>query len=138
MFKKIVVGTDGYGPASKAVERAAALAASADAELIVVYAQPPLHQTSAPLRDPGSMPGLDAAKGLLEDVEKHYKGSVKVRTLLEHGEPAEVIIDVAESEKADLIVLGNKGMSQRFALGVVANRISHHAPCSVLIVRTTG
>lgn len=138
MFKKIVVGTDGYGPASKAVERAAALAASADAELIVVYAQPTQHQAPSPLRDPGAVPGVDAAKGLLEDVEKHYKDDVKVRSVLEHGDAAEVLIDVAESEKADLIVLGNKGMSHRFPLGVVANRVSHHAPCSVLIVRTTG
>jgi nucleotide-binding universal stress UspA family protein len=46
---------------------------------------------------------------------------------------------VAEETGADLIVVGNKGMTgaERFLLGSVPNKVSHHAPCSVLIVRTT-
>jgi nucleotide-binding universal stress UspA family protein len=46
---------------------------------------------------------------------------------------------VAETEGADLIVVGNKGMTgaRRFLLGNVPNKVSHHAPCSVLIVRTS-
>ena len=44
-----------------------------------------------------------------------------------------------EEESADLIVVGNKGMTgaKRFLLGSVPNKVSHHAPCSVLIIRTT-
>ena len=55
------------------------------------------------------------------------------------GDPAEGILSVAEETKADLIVVGNKGMTgaRRFLLGSVPNNISHHAPCSVIIVRTT-
>ena len=55
------------------------------------------------------------------------------------GEPAEAILDAAEKTEADLIVVGNKGMTgaRRFLLGSVPNNVSHHAPCSVLIVRTT-
>jgi nucleotide-binding universal stress UspA family protein len=55
------------------------------------------------------------------------------------GDPADAILDVAEEQKSDLIVVGNKGMSgaKRFLLGSVPNKVSHHAPCSVLIVRTT-
>ena len=55
------------------------------------------------------------------------------------GDPADAIIDVAEQNRSDLIVVGNKGMTgaKRFFLGAVPNKISHHAPCSVLIVRTT-
>ena len=55
------------------------------------------------------------------------------------GDPADAILDVAEELGADLIVVGNKGMSgaKRFLLGSVPNKVSHHAPCSVLIVRTT-
>ena len=54
------------------------------------------------------------------------------------GNPAEAILDVAEEQGADLIVVGSKGMqgSRRFLLGSVPDKISHHAPCSVLIVRT--
>ena len=52
------------------------------------------------------------------------------------GDPADAILDVAEETKADLVIVGNKGMTgaRRFLLGSVPNKISHHAPCSVLIV----
>ncbi len=55
------------------------------------------------------------------------------------GDPADAILEVAEQTDADLIVVGNKGMTgaRRFLLGSVPNKISHHAPCSVYIVRTT-
>ena len=55
------------------------------------------------------------------------------------GDPADAILDVAEEIEADLIVVGNKGMTgaKRFLLGSVPNKISHHAPCGVYIVRTT-
>ena len=53
--------------------------------------------------------------------------------------PADAILDVAEERDADLIIVGNKGMTgaRRFLLGSVPNKVSHHAPCSVLIIRTT-
>ena len=53
--------------------------------------------------------------------------------------PADAILDVAEERKADLIIVGNKGMTgaKRFLLGSVPNKVSHHAPCSVMIIRTT-
>ena len=55
------------------------------------------------------------------------------------GDPADAILDVAEQVNADLIVVGNKGMTgaKRFLLGSVPNKVSHHAPCSVIIIRTT-
>jgi nucleotide-binding universal stress UspA family protein len=63
----------------------------------------------------------------------------EVETVARQGDAADAIIDVAEEQAADLIVVGNKGMTgaKRFLLGSVPNRVSHHAPCSVLIVRTT-
>ena len=55
------------------------------------------------------------------------------------GDSADAILDVAEEREADLIVVGNKGMTgaKRFLLGSVPNQVSHHAPCSVMIIRTT-
>ncbi|HRV60538.1 MAG TPA: universal stress protein [Solirubrobacterales bacterium] len=55
------------------------------------------------------------------------------------GDPADAILKVAEDLDADLIVVGNKGMTgaRRFLLGSVPNKVSHHAPCSVFIARTT-
>jgi nucleotide-binding universal stress UspA family protein len=64
---------------------------------------------------------------------------IEVSTHAREGDPADAIIDVAEETNADLVIVGNKGMTgaRRFLLGSVPNKISHHAPCSVLIVRTT-
>ena len=64
---------------------------------------------------------------------------VEVQTHPVEGDPAEAILKVAEQTKADLIVVGNKGMTgaRRFLLGSVPNNVSHHAPCSVIIIRTT-
>jgi nucleotide-binding universal stress UspA family protein len=64
---------------------------------------------------------------------------VEARSWAREGDPADAILDVAEELAAELIVVGNKGMTgaKRFLLGSVPNRVSHHAPCSVMIVRTT-
>jgi nucleotide-binding universal stress UspA family protein len=82
-----------------------------------------------------------------EDVEATLAGAaedaraagIEAATYPREGDPADAILDVAEELGADLIVVGNKGMTgaKRFLLGSVPNRVSHHAPCSVLIVRTT-
>jgi nucleotide-binding universal stress UspA family protein len=76
----------------------------------------------------------------LEEAAKAVKDAgAEVDTHAIKGEPADVIIELAEREQADLIVVGNKGMTgaKRFVLGSVPNAIAHHAPCNVLIVRTT-
>jgi nucleotide-binding universal stress UspA family protein len=67
------------------------------------------------------------------------EAGVPVNVYARQGDPADAIVDVAEEREADLIIVGNKGMTgaRRFLLGSVPNKISHHAPCSVLIVRTT-
>jgi nucleotide-binding universal stress UspA family protein len=81
-----------------------------------------------------------------EDVEATLRGAMDVAeaagvpatSYARQGDPADAILDVAEERRADLIVVGNKGMTgaKRFLLGSVPNRVSHHAPCSVLIIRT--
>ena len=67
------------------------------------------------------------------------EAGVEVETFAREGAPADAILDVAEERDADLIIVGNKGMTgaRRFLLGSVPNKVSHHAPCSVLIIRTT-
>jgi nucleotide-binding universal stress UspA family protein len=62
---------------------------------------------------------------------------VEVETHAREGDPAEVLIAVAEEVSADLIVVGARGLSglQRFLLGSVSNKLSHHAPMSVMVVR---
>ena len=67
------------------------------------------------------------------------EAGVQTRAYPRQGDPADAILDVAEETEADLIIVGNKGMTgaKRFLLGSVPNKVSHHAPCSVLIIRTT-
>jgi nucleotide-binding universal stress UspA family protein len=76
---------------------------------------------------------LDGAAGpdLLEGIQVTRHARV--------GAASDVLVDVAEEEKADVIVVGNRGMTgaKRFLLGSVPNRVSHSAPCNVLIVHTT-
>ena len=139
MFQRILVGTDGSGTAGAAVAHAAELAKIGGAELIVisVYKQP--EDVPPPF---GSMEGHQTAeigKAVLKDVEKRYGGDAKLRTVLREGNPVDAIIDVADEENADVIVVGNRGMggAKRFVLGSVPNAVSHHAPCHVLIVHTT-
>ncbi len=66
-------------------------------------------------------------------------GVADVRVRVGRGDPAEVLLSLADDTGADLIVVGSKGMSSpsRFLVGSVPNRISHHAPCDLVIVRTT-
>jgi nucleotide-binding universal stress UspA family protein len=67
------------------------------------------------------------------------EAGVEVSVYPRQGDPADAILDVAEEREADLVVVGNKGMTgaKRFLLGSVPNKVSHHAPCSVLVIRTT-
>ena len=147
MFERIVVGTDGSDTAAEAVKQAIELAKANDAKLELVSAFEPVPQSR--LREEGSeVPGdIAYAVGPREDVNTILEAAaapalqekIEVTTHPREGDPADAILDVAEETKADLIVVGNKGMTgaRRFLLGSVPNKISHHAPCGVYIVRTT-
>jgi nucleotide-binding universal stress UspA family protein len=81
----------------------------------------------------------DVDATLRQASEQIGETGVDVETYARQGDPADAILDVAEEQNADLIIVGNKGMTgaKRFLLGSVPNKVSHHAPCSVLIIRTT-
>jgi nucleotide-binding universal stress UspA family protein len=138
MFQRILVGTDGSGTAAAAVEHAVELAKVTGGELIVVSAYQQAREGAAPFTE-DSAPGIDVGRGLLSDVERRYSEGITLRTVLREGAPADALIEAAEEEKADVIVVGNRGMSgaKRFVMGSVPNAVSHHAPCHVLIVHTT-
>ncbi|TML03635.1 MAG: universal stress protein [Actinobacteria bacterium] len=147
MFGSIVVGTDGSDTAKEAVRQAVELARSVGAELLLVSAYQPVSRVSVN-RETAQMPEdvqwmvsarEDVASLLDEAARTAGEAGVPVQTFPRQGDPADAILDVAEERDADLIVVGNKGMTgaKRFLLGSVPNRVSHHAPCSVLIIRTT-
>jgi nucleotide-binding universal stress UspA family protein len=147
MFDSIVVGTDGSDTAKEAVRQAVELAKSVGAELLLVSAYQPVSGLSvSPERarvaeDAQWMVSArdDVASLLSEAAAAAEAAGVAVQTFPRQGDPADAILDVAEERDADLIVVGNKGMTgaKRFLLGSVPNRVSHHAPCSVLIIRTS-
>jgi nucleotide-binding universal stress UspA family protein len=84
-------------------------------------------------------PAIDKGKKVLAGAEKAYDDRVEIKTILREGDASAVILDVAGEEAVDAIVVGNKGMAgaQRFLVGSVPNRVSHHAACDVVIVHTT-
>ena len=147
MFKRIVVGTDGSDTARVAVDHATRLAKATGASLDIVSAYEPV--SAERLRDEKAQvpDDLEHAVGPREDVNTELdtasggakEEGVEVKTHPREGDPADAILDVAEEVGADLIVVGNKGMTgaRRFLLGSVPNKVSHHAPCGVYIVRTT-
>jgi nucleotide-binding universal stress UspA family protein len=147
MFRSIVVGTDGSDTATQAVRRAAELAGALGAELKLVSAYEPVSEQR--LRDErrNAPEDIQWAINPREEVDATLdaaaaiarEGNVPVEAYAREGDPADAILDVAEEQNVDLIVVGNKGMTgaKRFLLGSVPNKVSHHAPCSVLIIRTT-
>ena len=147
MFTRIVVGTDGSETAAEAVSQAVDLAKLAGAELSIVSAYEPLSKRRVEAEKLDAPADVQYEIGPREDVNlvldaaaaSARKEGVEVQTHPVEAEPAEAILNVAEETKADLIVVGNKGMTgaRRFLLGSVPNNVSHHAPCSVIIVRTT-
>ncbi|HTU85925.1 MAG TPA: universal stress protein [Solirubrobacteraceae bacterium] len=148
MFTSILVGTDGSQTAHTALARAIELSASLSARLGIVSAYEPVsdprlrgEQVIAPKDVRWAINPHEEVLALLDDAraEAVQAGVTGVETFARQGDAADAIIDVAEEQHSDLIVVGNKGMTgaKRFLLGSVPNKVSHHAPCSVLIVRTT-
>jgi nucleotide-binding universal stress UspA family protein len=146
MYQSIVVGTDGSPTAERAVGQAAKLARACGAQVHLVSAYRPAAATHV-------RGGDDSAEA--RNVE--FKRDDHVSAILAHaaavfrsegiepechalrGDAADVLLSAAEDHGADLIVVGNRGMSgaKRFLLGSVPDKISHHASCSVMILNTS-
>lgn len=147
LFKRIVVGTDGSDSAREAIRQAAALAQLASAELHVVSAYEPVPPRRSEAEVAGVPDDVSHEFGPREEVNFILDGAATIAAeygieTSSHpmdGDPADAILNVADEIGADLIVVGNKGMTgaRRFLLGSVPNKVSHHAPCSVFIARTT-
>jgi ubiquinone biosynthesis protein len=118
--RRVVVATDGSDSAARAVDWAAELAERYEAELVL-------------LRVVAGDPGPAGAELEREAARLGARARVEVAE-----EPAEAIVRAAAEQKADVLVVGNVGMTGRreFLLGNVPNRVSHNAPCTVVIVAT--
>jgi nucleotide-binding universal stress UspA family protein len=124
VYQKILVGTDGSKTAAKAVDRAVDVAKAANARLTIFTAAP---------KGKGD-------KVVAAESQRHKDSGVTIDTRVADGEPVGALIDTARAGGYDLIVMGNRGMTgvTRFLrLGSVPSKVSHHLPCSLLIVKTT-
>ena len=147
MFDRIVVGTDGSETAAEAVRTAIELARLSKGKLEIVSAYEPVPQQRLREEGEGIAGDVSHVVNPREDVQfvldraaaAAKDAKVEVVTHPREGDPADAILDVAEENNADVVIVGNKGMTgaRRFLLGSVPNKISHHAPCDVWIVRTT-
>jgi nucleotide-binding universal stress UspA family protein len=123
VYSRILVGTDGSATASKAVARAVEVAKSSGARLTIMMAAPE-----------------SKGRGIVDEAAAgHAASGVDIDTLVVEADAVRALIDTAE-QGYDLVVVGNKGMtgvSRFFKVGTVPNKLSHHLPTSLLVVRTT-
>jgi nucleotide-binding universal stress UspA family protein len=144
MIQTIAVGTDGSDTASKAVDFALDLAEKYGSHVVVASSYRPVRedrlrgeQRDAPEDIQWSINPMEDVNAALRDVEERAKQrGLGTTSEAREGDPADVLCAIAEQHGADLLVVGNKGMKRR-VLGSVPNSVSHKAPCSVVIVKTT-
>jgi nucleotide-binding universal stress UspA family protein len=144
MVQTIAVGTDGSGTADKAVEFAIDLAARFEARIVFLSAYVPgkesrlaREQRDAPEDVQWTTNPAEDVDGMLRDCEERAEArGLRWASEAREGDPAKMLVELAESNDADILVIGNKGM-ERKVLGSVPNTVTHNAPCSVMIVKTT-
>jgi nucleotide-binding universal stress UspA family protein len=138
VFETVVVGADSSETATEAVRQAIELVKLTGGRLHIVSAYRQQQLGTAGSEESGVESGDLAAAVLADHASRARAAGIEAETHARTGAPAEVICDVAEELNADLIVVGNKGMTGvRRVLGSVPNSVAHHAPCSVLIADTT-
>ena len=147
-YSTVLVGTDGSESSFKAVDRAAEVAKDAGATLILVCAFHPLPERQASRASDAlgneayKVTGSHPAEDVLSDARGRAQkvGAKDVETLAIEGDPVDVLATAVNDRKADLVVVGNRGLNSLAGrlLGSVPANISHRAPCDVLIVHTTG
>jgi nucleotide-binding universal stress UspA family protein len=144
MVQTVAVGTDGSGTADKAVEFAIDLAGRYEAKVVFISAYVPVRESrlarearEAPEDLQWTINPAEDVDATLRDCEQRAEQrGLRWASEAREGDPAKILVELAASNDADILVIGNKGM-QRKVLGSVPNSVSHNAPCSVLIVKTT-
>lgn len=149
-YKLVAVGTDGSASAERAVVRAAELCTDSGARLLIICAyedrpQTTVHDVAEAERalgdDAYKILGSTPAEDTLRDARDRARraGAEDVDTVAVEGDPTDAIIGKAQLHKADLVVVGNKGLAS-FAgrlLGSVPQQVSRRSRADVLIVHTT-
>lgn len=139
MFKKILLGYDGSPHAQRAAGYAKDLADLCGAEIVLVHAFHPVYtELGSPFVDQIQAHVIAAGEKMLKEAQEKLAGTkVQVTTELLEGPAAEAILRVAQARGCDLIVVGSRGLGELRAalLGSVSDKILHHAPIPVLVVK---
>lgn len=141
MISTVAVGTDGSATAAEAVSEAVEIARRFKAKLVLLSAfQDSSGSPAAAAKDIELQWASNSSarvRSILERIEADLgQSGIECQTLADKGDPAEVLVRLAEECGADLLVIGNKGMKRR-VLGSVPKTVTHKAGCSVLVVKTT-
>jgi len=136
-IQRILLATDLSSASEKAADEALALARALRADLLVVSVIDPTTRGTGPhlaRMDQRRAAREVAAQAL---VVRGRRAGVAVEFLVWEGEPGPAIIEAAEAENADILVVGTRGRSrvERMVLGSVSDHVVRHAPCPVMIVR---
>ncbi len=144
-YTTIVVGTDGSDSSLRAVERAGQIAAGSDAKVIVATAYFPQSEDQRAadvLKDEGyKMSGNAPIYAILREARDRavQAGAKNVEEKAIVGAPVDALVDLADEVKADLLVVGNVGLSTIAGrlLGSVPANVARRSKTDVLIVHTT-
>ncbi|OBG48751.1 MULTISPECIES: universal stress protein [unclassified Mycobacterium] len=144
-YRTVVVGTDGSDSSMRAVDKAAQIAGP-DAKLLVASAYLPQHEDAraadALRNESYKVSGTAPIYAILQDAKEraHKAGAKNVEERPIEGAPVDALVKLAEDEKADLLVVGNVGLSTIAGrlLGSVPANVSRRAKVDVLIVHTTS
>ena len=145
-YSTVLVGTDGSDSSYVAVERAAQLAAGSGAKLVIACAFRPMERRESQRAsdelglDAYKVHGSSPADSVLNEAVGRAKlaGATDVEVQSVDGDPVDVLLRVAGTIRANLIVVGNRGLNSLAGrlLGSVPANISHRATCDVLIAYT--
>jgi len=141
MYKKILIATDGSKNSERAVQHGIKLAKPLNAEVIGTY----IIDISAFLTLPETVvwdnvkdllhkEGEKAAEFIKKEAEKE---GVRVKTIVKEGSPSKDIVEIAEKENADVIIVGTAGRTglDRFLLGSISEKVVRTAKCPVIVIK---
>jgi nucleotide-binding universal stress UspA family protein len=138
LFSKVLVAIDGSSSADRAFSRSLYLADKCDSKLDIVHVVP-CEFGGDSARTFELVEELKAkGKEILEECNKvAVKSNVTIRTISELGDPAKIIIGLADTNNYDLIIMGSRGRSafKELLLGSVTLKVMHHAKCPVMVIR---
>ena len=139
MYKKILVPTDGSEFAKKAQKHALFLANVTGAEIVAVSVTENNFVNGLPLDDEVYQLNQvlkERSEENLKEFDKLNEDDLKITHVIREGSPARSILEVANEEDVDLIVMGSSGKSgfDRFIMGSVADKVVNSAKCAVLVV----